>query len=58
MTHPDNFDDDRYEEERPRRRRRISCHDRMCGATDCELCHPEGRPREDDDDEETEEEKE
>lgn len=23
------------------RRRGLSCSDRMCGADDCELCHPE-----------------
>jgi hypothetical protein len=22
------------------RRRELSCHDRMCGADDCDTCHP------------------
>jgi hypothetical protein len=62
MNNPDDIDDDRYDDERPRRRRRISCSDRMCGADDCQLCRPEnfrgGAYIQDIRDEEAEEEKE
>lgn len=30
---------DEYDE--PRRKRYINCSDRMCGAEDCKICHPE-----------------
>ena len=53
----DDFDDDRYDEERPKRRRRISCSDRMCGGSDCQTCFPGNNPCADEP-EETEEEKE
>lgn len=35
--------DVRYDDarEKPRRRRHYGCSDRMCGADDCERCHPE-----------------
>ena len=32
---------DLRDEFEPRRKRRYRCSDRMCGAEDCENCHPE-----------------
>lgn len=47
--HDDN--DDRFDDERPRRRNRYSCSDRMCGATDCSTCYPGSNPSDEDSEE-------
>jgi len=49
----DDDENDRFDDERPRRRNRYSCSDRMCGATDCSTCYPGDNSSDEDSEEPT-----